>query len=263
MHIRDTKECGKYQSSIQSANILLIYMHLHGSVYSDAYMTGYKQWARSKRKVLYLYRHRHRYDVYLFRKDNLELIRYMYPLEIDMTDAHGPLQIAAKYGHLHIVHYLIRRYPNLDLDQAIFYASLGGHLRIIKYLVSLGANIHNCRINCVDNCRHLGKYLIKNGVNVYTDVLTCACIGGYQRLCKFTIQQLIKHGGDINILLDHFDRTILDYAAINGRFKLVRFLVKNGANITLNNNSAIKHACHNKHWKIAQFLLKCHMKNVA
>ena len=98
---------------------------------------------------------------------------------LDFWENDTPIHIAAKFGHLPIVQYLIEK-QNVDEDingkyekTALHYACEKGHYDIVKYLISKGANInlqdqyertplHYAYINDHDD---IAKYLISNGAN--------------------------------------------------------------------------------------------------
>jgi ankyrin repeat protein len=82
--------------------------------------------------------------------------------------------LAARYGHLHIVKYLVRKGFKLS-NLALELAASDGHLRVIKYLVRKGLDVRAnksmslhravavCSVGCV-------KYLFDNGANLYGNI---------------------------------------------------------------------------------------------
>lgn len=60
-----------------------------------------------------------------------------------------PLQLAARYGHLEVVKYLTTKGANINSEDAsnnfspLFLASREGHLKVVEYLVQTGANLES------------------------------------------------------------------------------------------------------------------------
>ena len=54
--------------------------------------------------------------------------------------------MASKNGHLHVVEFLVSKGADIHAhnDYALKWASENGHLSVVKFLVSKGANIHAC-----------------------------------------------------------------------------------------------------------------------
>ncbi len=80
------------------------------------------------------------------------------------------VRLASKNGHLEVVKYLVSLGANIrsENDFALKYASRNGHLEVVKYLVSLGANIHadyDYAVKYASQNGHLDvvKYLVSLG----------------------------------------------------------------------------------------------------
>ena len=66
------------------------------------------------------------------------------------------------------------------------------------------------------------------------------------------VEYLVKNGANVTAL----DNSAVIWASIHGHLKMVEYLVKNGADVTDQDNSAIFWTNRNGHLKIVDFLLK-------
>ncbi|BCS83709.1 ankyrin containing protein [Cotonvirus japonicus] len=78
--------------------------------------------------------------------------------------------------------------------------------------------------------------------------LEISCEQGRLEIVKF----LVKQGTDIHI----DDNCAVRWASRNGHLEVVKFLVKKGADIQANNNLAVQWASRNGHLKVVKFLVK-------
>lgn len=133
-------------------------------------------------------------------------------------DHNRPLRIACSYGHLDIVKYLISRGADVNdsdySDTNVFTALRGAignnHLDVVKYLVSCGADIND-------------------GPKNY-DPVQCASYNG----CLEVLTYLVSIGANVN-------PKTLKYAIKSGHIEVVKYLVSIGLDIDPSYvNSAIK-----------------------
>ena len=139
-------------------------------------------------------------------------------------------------------------------DEAIRWASLYGHIEVVKYLVSIGADIHannNYAIRLASKHGHLEvvKYLVSIGADIHADndyAIRYASEKGYLEVVKY----LVSIGADIHALNDEAIR----YASLNGHLEIVKYLVSLGADIHADNDYAIRYASLNGHLEIVKYL---------
>ncbi|EAY22274.1 ankyrin repeat protein, putative [Trichomonas vaginalis G3] len=157
------------------------------------------------------------------------------------SDSNGKnvLQVASEKGNLKLVKYLISVGADKEAKDKngytpLIWASRNGHLEVVKYLESVGAD---------------KEAKDKNG---YTP-LTYAASKGHLEIVEY----LISAGADKEAR-DNYGYTPLMYASINNKFDNVKCLVSNGANIEArdkNGNTPLSHASRNGHLEIAQYLI--------
>ena len=167
----------------------------------------------------------------------------------------APLVVAAQYGKKKVVQYLCERYGDtLDINQAatiislttkkkvhcataLWAASTGGHLDIVEYLVSRGAEVNKPTLTQSTPLRgasfhghiKIMEYLLTRGA----DINTPNCIG-QSPLCIAAmrgqleaLQFLVNKGADLH------QKTVNGYsvvhlAATKGRVDIVKFLLATG-----------------------------------
>jgi ankyrin repeat protein len=103
------------------------------------------------------------------------------------------------------------------------------------------------------------KKILKNGANPNTQTndtsaLIYASIYGYEKI----VRALIKAGADVDIL-NKFSLTALHYASRENKIKIVRGLLKANANINIKStfgNTALIFSSGNGHVKCVKYLLK-------
>jgi ankyrin repeat protein len=154
----------------------------------------------------------------------LEVLKYL--LERDHTliqhlDASGstPFLLAAYHGQLNVVKYLFEKDHTLNLEfrnreeqTALWNAARQGHMAVVEFLVTNGANV-----NAVG----------ENGSSPLLGAL------GWDRheIARF----LIKHGADINLADMQGERPVLSVVK-NGHVQFVEHLLNEGAEINTANN---------------------------
>lgn len=119
--------------------------------------------------------------------------------------------LAAARGDLQHVKRLLERGVNINImwedKTPLHYATLGGHIDIVTYLVEMGADI-NARDKDARTPLHFAS--LHGHLNV--------------------VQYLTERGADINAK-DCLGRTPLHWAAREGHLKIVQYLVKMGADV--------------------------------
>ena len=174
-----------------------------------------------------------------------------YP-EIDEQKARGKaLFIAVKLGRIEMAKILIERHADLEYHfygkTALTVASARGYFDVVKLLIEKGADV-NATNSCgytalMEACSRghfdIAKLLIKNGADVnakdmgsFTALMYAL---GKERDCIELMKLLIENGADTEVE-NKLTRTVLLQAAIEGRFDIVKFLIKNGANILFAKN---------------------------
>jgi len=109
-------------------------------------------------------------------------------------------------------------------DFALGWSSFGGHLEVVKYLVSVGANIH------ADNA-HALRWSAENG---------------HLEVVKF----LVSIGANIHADDDFAFR----WSAENGHLEVVKYLVNIGANIHAYDDYALRWSTTNGHPEVIEYL---------
>lgn len=152
-------------------------------------------------------------------------------------------QGAVTNGYLHIAKYLIRRHPNKDLLRLDNYyltqACVGGHLDLVKYLSSLGADFR-------------GLY--------DKDALGNAAANGHLSIVKYLVSL------DKRIFLDM--NYALQLAAGEGHLDIVKYLMSSGAQIitedegpfTDENEGPFITAAANGHFHVVKYFVDIFMK---
>ncbi len=109
-------------------------------------------------------------------------------------------------------------------DDALRWASLRGHLEVVKYLIEKGANIH------ADNDGALGWASLKGHLDV----------GRY----------LVEHGANVHAR----DDWALRWASRYGHLEVVRYLVEHGADVHADDDYALRWASQYGHLEVVEYL---------
>ncbi|AGF84863.1 repeat protein [Moumouvirus goulette] len=144
---------------------------------------------------------------------------------------------------------------HVDHDYPLFWASKGGHLEVVKYLVENGANIHGFS-NPLKNASEEGhlevvKYLVEHQSDMYLYydyALRSASKEGHLEIVKY----LVENGANIHANNDWALRS----ASKEGHLEVVKILVKCGADIHADDDEALKNACIYGHFKVVQYLIE-------
>ena len=144
------------------------------------------------------------------------------------------LYIAVNNGHLSIITYLVSigADPEFDDNWLIGIASENGRLDIVKYLVSQGADVRGhddyAIIRASDN-GHLDvvKYLVSQGSDYSNPiVLMWASASGRLDIVKYITKQQIATQPDINPEIDFYDS--LKLASQSGHLNVIEYLLDKG-----------------------------------
>jgi len=185
---------------------------------------------------------------YIYEKRDLNLAEIIFPLVEDKILLTKFINILNKYYFKKRTRWINVIFNNgfneingSQIDTSAFEETLlincsrNGLIKIVKYLVENGANIHKC-----DN-----------------EALRWACKSSHLEIVRY----LVENGADIHANHDQ----ALKIAIENDHLKLVKYLVKNGANTVLiprdflsffhlnNNNFVLKFSIKNGHLKIVEY----------
>jgi ankyrin repeat protein len=161
----------------------------------------------------------------IYASCNLNMLKHLKDLEVDIN-TNQMLISASENGHLQVVEYLLSIGANIHArdDYAVRWASRNGHLKVVEYLVSVGADIHSdndCTTRWASHNGHLEvvQYLVSVGANIHA-----------------------------------IDDCAVRWASSNGHFEVVEYLVSVGADIHADNDYAIRWARAHKHLEIVKYL---------
>jgi len=182
-----------------------------------------------------------------------------YPMS-KKQDPEYRLLLGSRDGNLEMVQQAIKEIidehpddPNLYPDRSVFwinqvknqhsvtplmFASRGGHINIVKYLINVKVNVNakdyygQTALICARNKNHseIAKLLVEAGAQEQypTDKL----LTGARSDSLDLVKEALKEGADINAHdKNHGDYTALMYAAWRGHTSIVKYLVDNKANV--------------------------------
>lgn len=140
-----------------------------------------------------------------------------------MSGTFARLDHACRKGDLKTVKRFINK--TYDYETLLYWACIGGHLDVVKYLVNLGARFHDknefaLRWSAFEGHLHLVQYFVEIGADIHVDNEKALCM-----------------------------------AIQNGKFNVVEYLVNLGANIYVNNNDPLSYAHYSGRQDIIQYLL--------
>jgi len=155
------------------------------------------------------------------------------------------IQIAAKYGHMDIVQYLLTQGADINKEQRgiipLLLASSQEHKSIMEYWIEKCNDVDeeiNISIASETNYKNFIKHLIEHGVDINEETpsgvnpLLFAVGQGY----KDTVKYLLENGADVN-KLNKYGETPLMIALLCNHENLVKYLVEHGANVNKGNRS--------------------------
>jgi len=172
------------------------------------------------------------------------------------------LHYSAENGHLEAVKYLVSIGANVHFDyektlqsSALEVSAKSGHLGVVKYLVSVGANIHTNNDYALELSAkhgHLGvvKYLVDIGADIHVD-------NGYALRWSAeyghleVVKYLISVGANIHTHNDY----ALGLSAYYGHLEIVKYLIDVGANVCAKNNHALRFSAESGHLEVVKYLI--------
>jgi len=179
---------------------------------------------------------------------HLDIVQYLLKNSSINFKNQMALSIAVRMNNLDIVQYFLNiKYDQVDIhmhtDTLLRYAVEKGHLDIVKFLVSKGANIY-----AQDN----------RALHRASEPLRIAAEKGYLEI----VQYLVSVGANIHA---HNDRALIS-AAKHGQLSVIQYLVnpyglnnylnkQYSANIHAGNNAALVMAAINHHLDVLQYLV--------
>jgi len=215
--------------------------------------------------------------------------------DINQTNEAGwtALHFACSSGKLDIVHYLVKRKANLEVEThnscstPLFIACSYGHLPIVQFLVESGANVNVVNgkgetplyISCFSGRKEIVNFLLKNGAKRSTSKgcekspLEIAKKNKFEEIVS--ILEEPEEISQISDLLDGFKidqemkESIKKYKFSNdpkgnrfimmislGSEPVVRYLIKNGADVNASGVYPLHVACTQGHLEIVKLLLE-------
>lgn len=154
----------------------------------------------------------------------------------ETSSLYTPLQIACKGEFVSLVEELIKEKADVNLNVPLIDACMNGNLRIVKMLIKEGADVNrtNCSVSpllvsCINGHFNVVEELITVGASV--NIIACQWPYLY-RFCP-----LLQR--DVRIMRE--EMTPLIAACDFGYFKILKFLIKSGANVDQQNNEKTTH----------------------
>lgn len=231
------------------------------------------------------------FDYYIYSGD-LEMVRYLKKHGVNIhRDRDSSLYQAARFGHLHIVKYLIEngaKNPN-----ALRAAAMNNHLDIVEYLLNNGANIQSFKNRAFCDAASFGYldiviYLLENGADINSEnslALRQAASWGRTDVVEYLIERgadihaendealraavkyrktdimkcLVEHGADIHAGNDEALKVAVGW----GNIYIVKYLVEHGADIHAGNDTILKEAIKQKKERIVKYLQTLEENNVS
>lgn len=125
----------------------------------------------------------------------------------------SPISMAAKNNRLEVVKYLMDIVVEPDLERALAATVIAGHLRMLKYFVSRGADVDHGEGFCIRHAVRWGhfelvKYLVSLGADITIRSNWAVQVAGYMGWFNI-VEYLIERGADIT---DEYDWCIRENA---------------------------------------------------
>jgi ankyrin repeat protein len=144
---------------------------------------------------------------------------------------------SSHHGHLKVVKYLISK--GADMQFGLITSSENGHLKVVKFLVEKGADIDETRLDnstplILSSARgHLDvvKFLVSKGadVNAKDDDGSTPLIESSREGHLDIVKYLVRKGADINAK-DEIGKTAREWSRENGHLEITNFLLSRGTN---------------------------------
>ena len=170
------------------------------------------------------------------------------------------VQIASQFGHLDIVKYLTSQGADIQ-DQsnlAVQQASQFGHLEIVKYLVSQGANIkadndYSLQLACENGHVEVVKYITSQEYIKHS--LQISCVYALELACENGHLEVVKYLVSQGLHFRTNEACLVQWASRNGHLEIVKYFVSQGACIRSDHDLAIRWALENDHLELVKYLL--------
>lgn len=139
-----------------------------------------------------------------------------------------------KDRQLEVIKYIITLGANIHTndDFPLKYSAFVGHLEIVKFLVEKGANIHNCNERALmygakNGHLQIVKYLVESGADIHSEdeiAFRESCIHGHLNVVKY----LVSLGVNIHVMNEY----ALKWSSYYGYSEIANYLVSLGSNKT-------------------------------
>ncbi|XP_067660339.1 ankyrin repeat domain-containing protein 50-like [Haliotis asinina] len=213
------------------------------------------------------------------RGGHLEVVKYIVSQNKVAINSRGwkkrtPVMEAAKNGHKKVVEFLVEHGGDLSLVgysgvNILHLACRGGHLEVVKYIVSQNKVAINSRgwkkrtpvmEAATNGHKKVVEFLVEHGGDlslVYYgggNILHLACEGGHLEVVKYIVSQ---NKVDINSR-GWKKRTPVMEAATNGHKNVVEFLVEHGGDLSLvyyGGGNILHLACEGGHLEVVKYIV--------
>jgi ankyrin repeat protein len=163
---------------------------------------------------------------------------------------------ACAHGHLDIVEYILSRGANIHniVRSPIQIACVNGHLDVVRLLYTRGCNVRQrddlvLQLACENGHEEVARYLQSLGADVRANneaPIKMACLSGHLSVVKF----LHSHGADIRTEGDH----CFIAACVNGHLAVAKYLHSHGVDVCVQRDTAIISASQHGHLEVVKFL---------
>ncbi|XP_046567998.1 serine/threonine-protein phosphatase 6 regulatory ankyrin repeat subunit A-like [Haliotis rubra] len=213
------------------------------------------------------------------RRGDVEVVKYI--VSKKMVDINSrerknktPLMVAGVWGHEAVVGLLVKQGANQALrdkrgNNILHLACQGGHVEVVKYIISLETVDVNCRgwrkttpVMCAGQNGHkdVVELLVNNGANLLlrnsrkNNILHTACHGGHIEVLKYVLS---RNTVDINSR-GNDNKTPVMVAGRRGHRDVVELLVDQRANLLLRDarsNNILHLGCQEGHVDVVKYVL--------